>query len=412
MAVGLAAVVALLAAWWLAAHTPATHVTGASSRLSYVLSQPWVTLRYLGAFVAPVGLSADNDWPLVTAGAMPACGWGCWSWRAWSGSAYGRTVAARRADRVRAGVVPRGAAADGADTAGRGGQRPPHVLSVRRTGTGSRVGRLAPETRAEASALRRWAVPLLVAVLVAESIGVFARNRVWRSDESLWHDVTVKSPTNGRGLMNYGLTLMAHGDYPGAIGYFERALVFTPDYPLLHVNLGIAYGGAKRAAEAERAFQRALTLAPADWRTHYYLARWLGDNGRPAEAVSAAARAVELNAADAGSSALLARLPAASVVRPPMGPPTVTSKRRWHRSAGQFREALTSAQSALWLRPDYAAAWNNAAAAHIAMGEYDQGSSLPKRRCARPRVADCPQQVAYAVEQKARRAAAGNPPRG
>ena len=61
-----AVVVALLSAWWLAAHTPATHVTGASSRLLYVLSQPWVAVRYLGAFLAPVGLSADNDWPLVT----------------------------------------------------------------------------------------------------------------------------------------------------------------------------------------------------------------------------------------------------------------------------------------------------------------------------------------------------------
>ena len=269
-------------------------------------------------------------------------------------------------------------------------------------------------THAEAPVLRRWAVPLIVAVLVAESIGVSARNRVWHSDESLWHDVTVKSPTNGRGLMNYGLTLMARGDYPGAIGYFERALLFTPDYPLLHVNLGIAFGGAKRVAEAERAFQRALTLAPADWRTHYYLARWLGDNGRTAEAVSAAARAVELNPADEGSSALLARLKPSSVATAASAAADahVEASLASFR-AGQFREALASAQAALRLRPDYAVAWNNAAAAHIALGEYNQGIVAAETALRLdPALQIARNNVAYAVEQKARRAAAGNPPRG
>ena len=86
--------------------------------------------------------------------------------------------------------------------------------------------------RAEAPALRRWAVPLLVAVLVAESIGVSARNRVWHSDESLWHDVTVKSPTNGRGLMNYGLTLMARGDYPGRNRLLRTGVGVHPRLPV------------------------------------------------------------------------------------------------------------------------------------------------------------------------------------
>ena len=224
--------------------------------------------------------------------------------------------------------------------------------------------------------------------------------------------MTVKSPTNGRGLMNYGLTLMARGDYPAAIGYFERALVFTPDYPLLHVNLGIAYGGAKRAAEAERAFQRAQALAPDDWRTHYYLARWLGDNGRPAEAEAAAARAVELNAADEESSTLLARLKAASVTTAAGAAADghVEESLASYR-AGQFREALASAQAALRLRPDYAAAWNNAAAAHIAMGEYDQGIVAAETALRLdPGLQIARNNLAYAVEQKARRSAAAREP--
>src|SRR6266550_6507658 len=36
----------------------------------------------------------------------------------------------------------------------------------------------------------------------------FQRNKVWNTEETLWRDVTIKSPRNPRGLMNYGNTLM------------------------------------------------------------------------------------------------------------------------------------------------------------------------------------------------------------
>ena len=41
--------------------------------------------------------------------------------------------------------------------------------------------------------------------------------------QNLWYDGTIKSPNNGRGLMNYGLTLMARGDYDNAEDYFIQA---------------------------------------------------------------------------------------------------------------------------------------------------------------------------------------------
>jgi len=56
---------------------------------------------------------------------------------------------------------------------------------------------------------------------------------VWHNEETLWYDVTLKSPQNGRGLMNYGLTQMEKGDYVRALNYFTRALEFSPDYYVL-----------------------------------------------------------------------------------------------------------------------------------------------------------------------------------
>ena len=58
-------------------------------------------------------------------------------------------------------------------------------------------------------------------MLGALAYGAHARNVVWRSEESLWLDVTEKSPHNGRGLMNYGLTQMTKGNIGGAYDYFS-----------------------------------------------------------------------------------------------------------------------------------------------------------------------------------------------
>jgi hypothetical protein len=54
-------------------------------------------------------------------------------------------------------------------------------------------------------------------VLLAFAAGTWERNKVWRTEESLWYDVTLKSPYNGRGLMNYGLTQMQKGQNARAL---------------------------------------------------------------------------------------------------------------------------------------------------------------------------------------------------
>ena len=45
-------------------------------------------------------------------------------------------------------------------------------------------------------------------IIGAYAYGITVRNEVWKDSESLWYDVSLKSPTNGRGLMNYGLELL------------------------------------------------------------------------------------------------------------------------------------------------------------------------------------------------------------
>src|SRR5207248_3455527 len=92
----------------------------------------------------------------------------------------------------------------------------------------------------------------VVLLLCASGYATFLRNKVWKTEETLWHDVVLKSPRNGRGLMNYGNTLMAKGDFAGAPDYFHRAQQLTPQYSVLLINLAIAEDATKQRAFAEQ----------------------------------------------------------------------------------------------------------------------------------------------------------------
>ena len=108
---------------------------------------------------------------------------------------------------------------------------------------------------------------------------------MWASEDSLWRDVTEKSPLNGRGWMNYGLTKMNHGDFQGALEDFNRAALYTPNYYYLEINLGVVLGAMNRNAEAEPHFRRAIELQPMDAQPFYFYGRWLKMQGRNPESI-------------------------------------------------------------------------------------------------------------------------------
>jgi tetratricopeptide (TPR) repeat protein len=168
--------------------------------------------------------------------------------------------------------------------------------------------------------------------------------------------------------MNYGLTLMGRADYQGAADAFDRALPLTPNYHLLAINMGLAYGGLKRPADAERHFLRAISIAPLDWRSHRYYAGWLSGAARPADALAHARIARELNPAD------LDVIPIEQRVAKVDGTPEYHLARSLAEyQMGRYRESIASARRAIALRPEYAEAWNNVAAGHIGLREWDQG---------------------------------------
>lgn len=251
-------------------------------------------------------------------------------------------------------------------------------------------------------------------VLSAFGYGTYQRNNVWDSDESLWKDVTDKSPKNARGLMNYGLSLMKKGEIARAEDHFRKGLALWPHYPYLHINMAIAQFAQQRVDSAEIHFRKALELAPALPEAYYYYAASLTNLGREEEAIGLLQQCLQLAPAHAEARQLLMllyynrlefdklkSLAEKTLTILPDDPQTLQMLQlagegkskimvlqeqlaaqptpegylslslEFHKE-GKFIECIEAAHKALVLKPDYSLAWNNICSAYNQLGEWDK----------------------------------------
>jgi Flp pilus assembly protein TadD len=444
-ATGPAFAVTAVAALFIWIMTPAAIPHGAAtSPWLYRATQPWVALHYFKTFFLPTGLSADTDWRPVS---------GPFSLAALAGYLFvaALLVAAFRTSRrpetrpvafgilwfflalLPASLVPMSEVTNdhrmffpfvGLALSVVWGLRlllgSAAGVFTRSAGSSDAAGGLAagvfdhpvPGDR-RASRRLRATLAAVVVLLVLAAAGTHIRNTVWRTEESLWRDVTVKSPNNARGMMNYGMTFLNRHDYGTALSYLERAESLDPAYGPVESNLGVALAGLDRKAEAERHFQRALEVAPNQAEPRVFYGGWLYSQGRLAESqaqLEAAMRAnplsfparealmevynqegnlqaahklmeetVRLAWGEEAARRFMAELAEREThARESRFPDTMKPEELVNLSAKfcnnkDYDDCLGAAQKALNLRPGYAEAYNNMAAAYLAMGRWDEG---------------------------------------
>ncbi len=270
---------------------------------NYWITQPWVAMRYLFAFFVPIHLSADSDltpfahlWdPLALAGYAGVAALAALAvflgrrdeWRATAFGIWWFLIAL-----VPYAAVPRRAVE--ADW----------NMYLACIGLALAVSRAAwiGFTRLYESEMRIPALigapALALGVLVACGLGTHARNEIWESESSLWSDVMVKSPQNGRAFMNYGITRLAQQDSGLALQYFTQAEQISPHDAIIGINLARAYNTASRPKEAEANFREAIADAPAYSPAYSAFGRWLTAQERLAEGLDMATRAVKLDPYD------------------------------------------------------------------------------------------------------------------
>src|SRR5207248_3757074 len=252
--------------WFVQHMTPHSWIAGAANVHNYLITQPYVMLLYFKTFFWPSGLSADYDLnPFTTANDL----------RFWAGFAFvvlfticAIAFSVSKKTRVigigllwfliallPTSLFPLAEVMNDHRTF------LPYIGLV--ISIAGAIALLCQARIAERRSMRIAFCLVILFILSVNAFATFQRNKVWKTEETLWHDVVLKSPGNGRGLMNYGNTLMARGDYKGALDYFHRAQQLTPQYSVLLINLAIAEDATKQSAAAEEHFKDALRLAPA-----------------------------------------------------------------------------------------------------------------------------------------------------
>ncbi len=442
-----AAVVAAML-WLQTRMMPATFTPGLISAHDYIVTQPWVALHYFLMFFAPVALTADSD---QTAFSTIFCAEGM-AGLAFLLALIGAIYATARRENLRPvafGLVWFLLALIPTAVYPLSELENDHRMFFPFVGLALAVSWAAALAAARARARIPALIGFAMLALAALGWGAHQRNVVWRDEGSLWHDVTVKSPHNGRGLMNYGLTLMAKGQTAAALDYFQRALPFTPNYSILEINLGIAYAGLHRDAEAEAHFQRARQLAPADAQPNFYYGRWLMTQGRMSEAVAQFQTAMIRNRDymdpryalmqiywDSGMQPMAKALASDTLQMAPEDPtalrylngqappapaappsdPVAAAEAAvkltptpenylnlslvYHR-AGRFRDCIHASEEALKLRPSYAEAYNNIAAARMDLGEWNAAIAAAREAVRlKPDMQLARNNLAYAEQQE------------
>ena len=400
--------------------TPSTYLGGASDAFAYRLTQPYVAWRYFLRFFLPVDLSADTDmtpWPRASDPHVLA---GFLFLAAILGTAifYSRN---RRTAPLAFGLWWFVITLAPTSLFALAEVENDHRMFFPCVGLAMSVAwALGLLWRRQAAistpAMRAALVAAGLVLLVAYSYGTHRRNAVWKDEASLWRDVTLKSPKNGRGLMNYGCTRMSAGDFRGALDYFNRARAYTPFYHLLEVNLAIANGQIGRDAEAEQHFQRAMALAPAEALPYFYYARWLDQHGRSLEALIRIQKSVALNPLNQEAQALLGKVQGhwntdalaeaeKSVAANPGAEAYLNLSLRYHQ-AKRYQDSIRTANEALRLRSNFPEAYNNIAAGYEAMGRWDEAIQAARNSLSlRPDFQLAKNNLAWSESQKALAAA-------
>lgn len=292
--------------------TPDTFIPGSTSRFDYLITQPYVSLHYFKNFFIPNDLSADTDWTTLNTILDKRFFIGtvfifCMLLFAW--------VASRKKhlQGISFGIIwffiallPSSSIIPFAEVMNDHRTFFPYIGLIFASATLIQFFLKKKEKSiTTARSIRVGLIFIFLTVICIHSFGTYKRNIIWDNDESLWHDVTVKSPNNARGWMNYGLSLMAKAQYADAEKCFNKTLSIWPYYSYCHVNMGILKSAIGNPDVAEQFFRQGISYGNMNPEAYYYYAEFLNRNKRSDEAIALLKKGLEISPAHSYTRTLL-----------------------------------------------------------------------------------------------------------
>ncbi|MBF0406053.1 MAG: tetratricopeptide repeat protein [Candidatus Riflebacteria bacterium] len=380
-----------------------TSVSSTSPTLLYLITQPMVIAHYFRSFFAPLWLSADTDWGLINSPGDIRVFLGFFFVISLAGAGY-FFLRNRKLSPVSFGIfwffialLPTSSIIALAEVLN------DHRMFFPYVGLSACIIWGIFAVAHNAGIRLRYTCFLLLCCISILSIATHVRNRVWIDGDTLWKDVTEKSPGNGRGWMNYGVSLMSRGNYGEAEKCFMHALTTLSTYSVLHVNLGVLKSAIKDNKSAEFYFKKALELNPCSPDSYSFYAGFLHKTGRQKEASEMIEKALSISPGDTYSQSIKALIntPAKTnfdftnmnkhtmlemiqtgnnellekvktkLIEKPDSEITLTLSLEYYKQ-GKFRECIEIASEALKIFPDSAEIHNNICAAYNSLREFEK----------------------------------------
>lgn len=132
-------------------------------------------------------------------------------------------------------------------------------------------------------------------------LGTFERNQIFETQESFWTDVIRKYPLEARPYNNRGLAYHRKGEYEKAILEFKRAISLSPDYDLVHANIGDSYREIGDTDKALEHYQKYVKLRTDDGDGIVRLANIYARQGNWTAAVNYYEQAVKKDPKNSGA---------------------------------------------------------------------------------------------------------------
>lgn len=405
--------------------TPDTFTTGSSETFNYLITQPYVIFYYFTSVFLPINLSADTDWTVLQT---------IWSYKYLIGilflsiAAYVIFITSKK-EKYRPicfgllwffiTLAPTSSFIPLAEVMNDHRMFFPYVGLILSVGWSLNLflQYLRNKYHFRFSFLP---IPILI-ILSIYAFGTYLRNEVWHNDETLWKDVTIKSPKNARGLMNYGITKMKKGEYDNAETYFKKALKIRPFYPFLHINLGILYNAKENSALAEEHFKKAIEYGANYYNSWFYYGKFLWEKSRNEESIDKLSQSLELSPYSIETRILLMEnylkledwknlnllasstleidkdnkraqsflvasieknsalaIEEKNIANDPTPEKYFNLSFKYYQKK-QYRKSISIAKKAIALNPNYVEAYNNICSAHNLLGEYEKAIKACKK---------------------------------
>jgi tetratricopeptide (TPR) repeat protein len=198
---------------------------------------------------------------------------------------------------------------------------------------------------------RQVSVGVLVLLVLTNTVLTYERNKVWKSEYTLWADCLKKSPNKPRPLNAYGKALADAGNASEALTYYNRSIEMNPRFFLAYENRGNAKTKLGDYRGAITDYEETLRINPYHADGHYNLGNALARQGKMAEAVAQLKEAVKI-------------IPRSADYHNNLGYVLALQ--------GKEEEAITHFQEAIRLKPDLAAAHNNLGNALFYQGRLEE----------------------------------------